>query len=148
LKCWVTKPGGRIAFSTWPFEIVNGKLVKAMAKHMPANTTTSIYSSNQSEPQQQPPSPMQGVNPDTIQKLLNGLNKDAIIDIHFEREVVKIPLVLSPNHYWTRTSTKSDLVIQAIQAIKEPSKIKALEIDVLKDIAPYYKDNELLLVYH
>src|SRR5690242_15347503 len=80
----VTKPGGRIAFSTWPFEIVNGKLVKAMAKHMLANTTTfSIYSSNQSEPQKQiPPSPIQGVNPKTIQKLLlNGLNKDAIIDI-------------------------------------------------------------------
>src|SRR4029078_5940863 len=57
----VTKPGGCIAFSTWSFEIVNGKLVKAMAKHMPANTTTSIYSSNQSEPQkQQPPSPAQG----------------------------------------------------------------------------------------
>ena len=46
----VTKPGGCIAFSTWPFEIVNGKLVKAMAKYMPANTTTFIYSSNQSEP--------------------------------------------------------------------------------------------------
>src|SRR6476660_4938771 len=82
----VTKPGGCIAFSTWPFEIVNGKLFKAMAKHMPANTTTSIYSSNQSEPQkQQPPSPMQGVYPDTINRLLlNGLNKDAIIDIDFE----------------------------------------------------------------
>jgi len=57
----VTKPGGRIAYSTWPFELVNGKLIKAMAKHMPANTTTFIYSSNQSEPQkQQPPSPMKG----------------------------------------------------------------------------------------
>ena len=39
----VTKPGGRIAYSTWPFELVNGKLIKAMAKHMPANTTTFIY---------------------------------------------------------------------------------------------------------
>jgi len=69
-------------------------------------------------------------------------------DIHFEREVVKIPLILRPNYYWTKASTKSGLVIQAIQSIKEPSKIEALEIDVLKNIAPYYKDNELLVVYH
>ena len=38
----VTKPGGCIAFSTWPFELVNGKLFEAMAKHLPANTN-SIY---------------------------------------------------------------------------------------------------------
>jgi hypothetical protein len=61
---------------------------------------------------------------------------------------VKIPFVLRPNPYWTRTSTKSGLVIQAIQSIKEPSKIKALEIDELKDIAHHYKDNELILAYH
>ena len=61
---------------------------------------------------------------------------------------MKIPLFLRPNHYWTRISTKSGPLIQAIQDIKEPSKIEALEIDVLKNIAPYYKDNELLVVYH
>ena len=38
-----------------------------------------------------------------------------IEDIHFERGVVKIP-VLSPNHYWARISTKSGPVIQAIQS--------------------------------
>jgi hypothetical protein len=90
-----------------------------------------------------------GGNPETIDRLfLNGSGDKTLKDIHFELEVVKIPLVLIPNHYWTRTSTKSGLVIQAIQSIKEPSKIEALEIDVLKNIAPYYKDNELLVVYH
>jgi len=56
--------------------------------------------------------------------------------------------MLSPNHYWARTSTTSGPVIQAIQSIKDPLKIDALKKDVLKAIAPYYKDNELLLVYH
>ena len=37
---------------------------------------------------------------------------------------------------------------KAIQSIKEPSKIEALEIYVLKDIAPHYEDNELLLAYY
>jgi ubiquinone/menaquinone biosynthesis C-methylase UbiE len=42
----VTKRGGCIAFSTWPFGLVNGKLFKAMATHLPANTVNSIYPSN------------------------------------------------------------------------------------------------------
>jgi ubiquinone/menaquinone biosynthesis C-methylase UbiE len=104
----VTKPGGCIAFSTWPFELVNGKLFEAMAKHLPANMN-SIYSpSNQLEQQQPPPSPIQWGNPETVQRLLNGggSSRNAIEDVHFERGVVKIP-VLSPNHYWSRISTRS-----------------------------------------
>jgi hypothetical protein len=60
--------------------------------------------------------------------------------------MVKIP-VLSPNHYWERMSTRSGPVIQAIQTIKDPSKIEALKKDVLEAIKPYYKDNELRLEY-
>jgi ubiquinone/menaquinone biosynthesis C-methylase UbiE len=143
----VIKPGGCIAFSTWPSELVNGKLFKAMAKYVPANTENSIYLSNQSEQQQMLPSSMQWGNPEIIKRiLLDDLNKDVIKDIHFERGFVKIP-VLSPNHYWTRTSTRSGPVIQAIQSIKDPSKIEALKKDVLQAIAPYYKDNELKLDY-
>ena len=91
---------------------------------------------------------MQWGNPDTIQKILvnGGSSDETLKDIHFERGVVKIP-VLSPNHYWARTSTMSGSVIHAIQAIKEPSKIEALKKDVLEAISPYYKDNELKLDY-
>jgi ubiquinone/menaquinone biosynthesis C-methylase UbiE len=143
----VTKPGGSIAFSTWPSEIVNGKLLKAMAKHLPANTN-SIYSDNQSEQKQQPtsPSPIQWGSPELIHRLILECSHDTIGDIHFERGIVKIP-VLSPNHYWKMMSTRSGPVIQPIQTIKEPSKIEALKKDVLEDIAPYYKDNELKLDY-
>jgi ubiquinone/menaquinone biosynthesis C-methylase UbiE len=142
----VTKPGGCIAFSTWPSELVNGKLFRAMEKHVPANTENSVYSSSQSEQQQQP-SPMQWGNPENIKKLLVDGSSDLTIgDIHFERGVSKIP-VLSPNHYWARTSTKSGPVIQAIQSIKDLSKIEYLKKDVLQAISPYYKDNELKLDY-
>ena len=75
-----------------------------------------------------------------------GSNRDVIKDIHFEWWVVKIP-ILSPNHYWERMGTKSGPVIQTIQTIKDPSKIEALKKDVLKDINPYYKDNELKIEY-
>jgi len=91
---------------------------------------------------------MQWGNPDTIQKILvyGGSNDETLKDNHFERGVVKIP-VLSPNHYWARTSTKSGSVIHAIQTIKEPSKIEALKKDVLEAISPYYKNNALTLDY-
>ena len=59
---------------------------------------------------------------------------------------MKIP-VLSPNHYWARNSTKSGSVIQAIQTIKDHSKIEALKKDMLEAIAPYYTDNEMRLDY-
>jgi hypothetical protein len=152
----VTKPGGCIAFSTWPFELVQGKLFKVMAKHLPANTN-SIYSSTSNELEQQQqqqqqqqiptPPPMQWGNPERIQKILleEGSN-NVLEDVHFERGFVKIP-VLSPNHYWKTTSTRSGPVIQAIQTIKDGSKIKALKKDVLEAIDPYYKDNELKLDY-
>jgi len=144
----VTKPGGCIAFSTWPFELVYGKLFKVMAKHLPTNTN-SIYSNNHLEEQQQQTqsSPMQWGNPEKVQRLLvDGDSNDVIEDIHFERGVVKIP-VLSLNHYWKTTSTRSGPVIQAIQTIKDYSKIEALKKDVLDAILPYYKDNELKLDY-
>ena len=91
---------------------------------------------------------MQWGNPDSIQKLVvdGGSSDVSIEDVHFERRVVKI-LVMSPNHYWARTSTKSGSVIHAIQVIKEPSKIEALKKDVLEAISPYYKDNALTLDY-
>jgi hypothetical protein len=75
--------------------LVNGKLFEAMSKHIPANTANSIYSSsNQSEQQEQPFSPMQWGNPETIQKLLVDGSSDGTIQvIHFERWVVKIPHV-------------------------------------------------------
>ncbi len=91
----VTKPGGRIAFATWPPEHANGKMFDAMAKHIPN------FSSSSNNPFF-PPSPMQWGNPDVVKKRLG----DKVTGIHFERGVVNIPM-LSPNHYWGMASTKS-----------------------------------------
>jgi ubiquinone/menaquinone biosynthesis C-methylase UbiE len=45
----VLKRGGRVAFATWPAELVNGKLSEVMARHLPSPP-------NNNRP---PPSPMQ-----------------------------------------------------------------------------------------
>lgn len=132
----VTKPGGRIAFATWPPEHANGKMFDVMAKHIP---TTFSSSSNNPYP---PPSPMQWGNPDVVKKRLGG----KVTGIHFERGAIKKP-VLSPNHYWQTASTKGGALIQAIQTLKDPQKVEDLKKDILQAIAPYIHDNTLRLDY-
>lgn len=48
----VTKSGGsgRIAFSTWPAELVNGKLFEVMAKHLPSVSSSPSYNNSSSSP--------------------------------------------------------------------------------------------------
>ncbi len=96
----VTKRGGSIAFSTWPAELLNGKMFETMAKYIPSPSSTN----DSSLPSLlQPPSPMQWGIPEVIQKR-HGSNSN-IRDIHFERGVMGVP-ILSLNHYWKMVSTK------------------------------------------
>jgi ubiquinone/menaquinone biosynthesis C-methylase UbiE len=130
----VTKrDGGRIAFATWPSELINGKLFEAMAKYVSSSSSISPSTI---------PSPMQWGNPEVVQKRLGN----SVKKIHFERGLVKIPL-LSPNHYWKMMSTKSGPIIQSIQTLKDTQKIESLKRDVLEAIVPYTQDNALRLDY-
>ena len=139
----VIEPGGRIAFATWPPEHANGKMFEVMAKHIPPTpsppSTLSSFSSNNNIP---PPSPMQWGNPEVVKKRLGS----DVINIHFERGVIKKP-VLSPNHYWETSSTKGGALIHAIQTIKDPQKIESLRNDILQAIVPYLCENILRLDY-
>lgn len=138
----VTKSGGRIAFSTWPAERLNGKIFEAVAKYIPSVPPSS--SGNNSPPLPQPVSPMQWGNPEIIQKRLDSNNN--VKYIHFERGAVNIPL-LSPNHYWKISSTKFGPIVKAIQTLKDAQKIESLKKDILQAIMPYFHDNILKLDY-
>jgi SAM-dependent methyltransferase len=106
----VTKTRGRIGFATWPAELANGRLYEAIEKHIPSTLNN-------------PPSPMQWGIPKVIQeRLASNVNK-----IHFDRGLVNVPL-LSLNHYWNRSITKSGTMIQVIQTLKETQKIESLRI--------------------
>jgi ubiquinone/menaquinone biosynthesis C-methylase UbiE len=125
----VTKPGGSIAFSTWPAELVNGKLFDIIAKYIASSSS----------------SPSQWGIPQIIEKrLLESSFK--VKDIHFERGVINKP-VQSPNHSWMTSITKGGTMIHAIQTIKDPKKIEELRQNVLKTITPYINDNVLRLDY-
>ncbi len=131
----VTKPGGRIAFATWPPEHANGRMFDAMAKYIPNLSSPSNSPIH-------PPSPMQWGNPDVVKKRLG----EKVTGIHFERGAIKKP-VLSPNHYWQTASTKGGTLIQAIQKLKDPQKVEVLKKDILQAIVPFIHDNVLRLDY-
>jgi hypothetical protein len=85
---------------------------------------------------------MQWGNPEVVKKRLGS----DVINIHFERGVIKKP-VLSPNHYWETSNTKGGALVQAIQTIKDPQKIQSLRNDILQAIVPYLHENILRLDY-
>lgn len=131
----VTKSEGRIAFATWPPELANGKLFEVLEKYIP-------YSFNADGPSQQAVSPLQWGIPKVVQKRLGN----SVRSIHFECGVVNKP-ILSPNHWWKISSTKSGSLIHAFQTLKDPQKIESLRYDVLEAITPYIRDNVLMLDY-
>lgn len=132
----VTKKGGQIAFATWPPELANGRLFEAMAKYIP------YWSDAPSPSQHHLPSPMLWGSPEVIQERLGN----SVQKIHYERGAVNKP-VLSTNHWWKMSSTKSGSLVQAIQILKDSQKIESLRNDVLQAITPYIQDNVLRLDY-
>ena len=127
----VTKVGGRIAFATWPAELVVGKMFKVMAKYAPSSPNDAF------------PSPIQWGIPEIIEKRLGNMVKN----IHFERGVLNIPL-LSPNHYWQTLSTKFGPIMDVIQTISTESKrIDSLRKDFIDSIIPFIHENVLKLDY-
>ncbi len=132
----VTKSEGRIAFATWPPELANGRLFETMAKYIPFSSVVH----DQSPPS--PPSPMLWGIPEVVQKRLCN----SVKNIHFERGAVNEP-VLSLNHWWKISITKSGSLIHVIQSLKDAQKIESLKNDILQAIAPNICENVLKLDY-
>lgn len=125
----VTKPGGRIAFTTWPPELTVGYEFMVISKYI-------------KQPADNPPSPLLWGSPDIIIERFG----DKINKIHFERGHVGIP-TLSLNHYWKYMSTKFGPLIAALESINDKEKIDSLESDFKNSLTKYYSDNILKLDY-
>lgn len=79
----VLKPGGRIAFNTWPPEMFTGRMFALTAKYLPP------------PPEGVSPPPQWG-NPQIVRERLG----DKVKDLVFERDMLTPP-VLSPQHFRT-----------------------------------------------
>lgn len=119
----VLKPGGTIAFATWPPEQLIGRLFALSAKYIPP-----------------PPGfapPVQWGDVSAVQQRL--ANK--IRDIIFQRGVMRVP-ALSPRHARLLQEAKAGPFVRTVLALeKEPARLAAWRKEVDDLVGMYLHDN-------
>jgi SAM-dependent methyltransferase len=119
----VLKPGGRLAFATWPPETFVGR----------ASALTGTYVT----PPQGAPSPMLWGDVNVVRDRLGS----AIKDLFFERGVMAIP-ALSPRHFLGWQTANIGPLIKVVGALqKEPAKLEAYLRASAELIDQYLVDN-------
>jgi len=117
----VLKPGGRIAFSTWPPDLFMGRMFALVGRHVP--TPPSVA-----------PSPSWG-DPNIVRERLGA----AVTDLFFERELMVIP-ALSTAHYRSSIEQTAGPVAKLAATLRGEALARfRVELDAL--IASYWVDN-------
>jgi SAM-dependent methyltransferase len=119
----VLKPGGTIAFSTWPPEHFVGRMFALVGKHLPPPPGVS-------------PPPQWG-DPNIVRQRLG----DAVADVTFDRDVMLFP-TLSPQHYRKGMEATLGPVVKLVASLeKEPAKLDAFRSELDAFLAPYLEGN-------
>jgi SAM-dependent methyltransferase len=121
----VLRTGGTIAFSTWPPELLLGRLFALIGSYMPP------------PPPGVAPPPMWG-NPMVIRERLGA----AVRDLTFERETMWVP-ALSVPHYRTSMEQTAGPVRKLVEILSgtDPQKLAAFRGEVEALAADYFEDN-------
>ncbi len=121
----VLKPGGTLAFSTWPPELFVGRTFGLVARYAPP------------PPPGVAPPPLWG-DPNVVRERLGK----AVTDIVFDRDCMLVP-ALSVSHYRTFFERSAGPVIRLVEAMSasDPARLAELrrEFDAL--VAEYFRDN-------
>lgn len=121
----VLKPGGTIAFSTWPPELGVGALFGVVGKYAPP------------PPAGVSPPPQWGDVATVRQRLGNGVR-----DVVFDRGIMQWPAV-SPAHFRALMESTSGPVIKLLQALRsEPAKLAEFRKEVEALAARHYDGEE------
>ena len=121
----VLKPGGRIAFSTWPKDHFIGLMFGLVGQYVPA-------------PPGVPPSTNWG-EPTFVSEQLAGTTKD----LCFDRSSILVPS-LSPQHNRDSFEKTAAPLIKIVSDLKDdPAKLSVFRSDLEKLISRYTKDNVL-----
>jgi len=119
----VLKPGGGLAFATWPAEQLVGRSVALTARYVP--------------PPAGVPSPMLWGDISVLRDRLG----DAVKDIDFERGIMPVPS-LSPRHFMAWQQAKIGPFIKTLGALqKDPEKRDAYLKESEELINSYFVDN-------
>ena len=121
----VLKPGGTIAFSTWPPELFIGRTFALVARYMP------------------PPPP--GVSLPTLwgdPAVVKERLGNAIKDLVFDRARMTVP-ALSPQHYREHFERTAGPVRKLVEMLSgsDPAKLAAFRGEYEALMADYYEDN-------
>lgn len=125
----VLKPGGRIAFATWPPEQLIGRSFALGAKFVPPPPGTI-------------PVGLWG-DPGVVRERLGA----RVDDLLFERGTIGWP-ALSPMHYRGVQEAKAGPFVRAVQVLQaQPERLAAYRSELDALIAPYLVDNVVRLEY-
>jgi SAM-dependent methyltransferase len=123
----VLKPGGTVAFSTWPTELFTGRMFALMGKYGPP-----------------PPAgvspPAQWGDPNVVRERLGGAVKGLV----FTRGTLWFQ-TLSPAHYRTFMETSfgpAQKLLQGLDA-SDPAKAASLRREIEELATPYFEDNRV-----
>jgi len=121
----VLKPGGTIAFSTWPPELFTGSMFRLVSTYMP------------------PPPP--GVSPPPQwgdQNIVRERLGNTVRDITFERGTVLAP-ALSPQHFRAMTERTAGPMIKLVENLSanDPSKLAAFRQQYDALVTEYFREN-------
>jgi ubiquinone/menaquinone biosynthesis C-methylase UbiE len=119
----VLKPGGRIAFSTWPPEMFTGRMFLLINAYLPP-------------PPGVPPTTDWGV-PAIVRERLG----DAVRDLVFEREIMATP-TLSPAHYRRTFEATAAPVIKLVQSLQDdPPRLAQFRAELDGLVKEYLRHN-------
>lgn len=119
----VLKPGGRIAFSTWPPELFIGRMFNLVGQYLPP-------------PPGVPPVSLWG-EPNVVRERLG----DKVTDLVFEREAMYVP-ALSPQHVRASFEATAAPVVKLVQNLKDdPARLARFRSELEALIASYTRHN-------
>ena len=118
----VTRPGGRIAFTSWTPSSVVPAMGKVLSDYLPPNPDA-------------PESPFLWGSTDIVRERFG----DAVDDVEFETGTVLTP-VLSPAHYWEAAITQSGLFIVALEDVDDTDR-PALREEMIETIEQFFDDS-------
>lgn len=121
----VLKPGGTIAFATWPPELFTGRMFRITARYLPP------------PPAGVAPPPQWG-DPNIVVERLGS----AVQDIVFDRRTMRAP-ALSPQHYRLNHERTAGPIIKVVESLSasDPARLAAFRSEYEALVCEYSEEN-------
>ena len=123
----VLKPGGTIAFNTWPPELFIGRVFNMVGRYMPPPP-----------PGVRPPA--EWGDPSNVRERLGS----AVKDLTFDREIMTVA-ALSPRHARMHLEQTSGPVLKLVALLEQsdPAKLEAFRREYEALVSEYLRDNQM-----